>query len=134
MEQFCTLTAIATYGRNNLRVFGEGVSTMTVFPYCNIPVQCVEYVMRISKGTELILTPLNRKANTSCGDGILNELSHHLSDFDRLVNDHTYRVYVLTADGYRMISPNLTMIQDIYEKGLIYKLKYRFKRYFKLNL
>jgi hypothetical protein len=108
MKNFDIQEVVATYGIKNIRVFGEGTVTASKFPYVSIPHQMVEYCLvehkyALRENYKLTLRPTKNTA--MCSEGIQNTENLYIGDFNSLVKDGIYRVYVLDADGYTLVSP-----------------------------
>jgi dissimilatory sulfite reductase (desulfoviridin) alpha/beta subunit len=115
MNHFDIQEIASTYGIKNIRVFGEGTVTTNTFPYASVPDQMVEYRLVESKYSmkenyKLTLSPCKNKE--LCAQGIQNPEHLYITDFNTLVKDHIYRVYVLDSDGYTLLSPSCTVVPE----------------------
>lgn len=115
MKHFDIQEIVSTYGINNIRVFGEGTVTTKTFPYASVPDQMIEYKLSesfyfIKENYKLTLSPCKNKE--LCVQGIQNPEHLYIGDFNTLVKDHIYRVYVLDSDGYTLLSPPCTVTPE----------------------
>jgi hypothetical protein len=115
MNYFDIQEIASTYGIKNIRVFGEGTVTTNTFPYASVPDQMIEYKLSesfyfIKENYKLTLSPCKNKE--LCAQGIQNPEHLYIGDFNTLVKDHIYRVYVLDSDGYTLISPPCTVTPE----------------------
>lgn len=130
MNHFDIQEIASTYGIKNIRVFGEGTVTASTFPYAGVPDQMVEYRLVESKYSmkenyKLTLSPCKNKE--LCVQGIQNPEHLYISDFNKLVNDHIYRVYVLDSDGYTLLSARCTVIPESESMGMFSRVIYTIK-------
>lgn len=107
MNNFDIRLTVSTYGIKNIRVFGEGVVTKHTFPYATTT-QFMEYLLveskyRMTENYKLTLSPcVDAKQRINHTP---EQQHYYISDFNSLVRDGVYRVYVLDSDGYTPLTP-----------------------------
>ena len=129
MNRFNIKEAVETYGIKNIRVFGNGTEVSKSFPYMSADLDMVEYVLSesrymLSENYKLTLEAVikdSQEANT------IPPVHHYISDFNSLVNAGCYRVFVVNADDYTLISQPAT-IEVAEEQKFFDKLKAMFTK------
>lgn len=129
MKHFNIKEAVETYGIKNIRVFGNGTEVSKPFPYFSIDLDMVEYSLSesrylMSENYKLTLEAVIK--DSQLVDTIL-PIHHYIGDFNSLVNAGCYRVFVVNADDYTLISPPAT-IELIEEQKFFDKLKAMFTK------
>lgn len=124
MNRFNIKEAVETYGIKNIRVFGNGTEVSKSFPYLSTDLDMVEYALSesryvMSENYKLTL----ESAITDCQEiDTIPPVHHYITDFNSLVNAGCYRVFVVNADDYTLISQPTT-IEVAEEQKFFDKLK-----------
>lgn len=131
MINFSIKEAVEIYGIKNIRVFGNGTGVSKSFPYMNTDLDMVEYALsesryRLSENYKLTLEAVIKDGQET---NTIPPVHHYISDFNSLVNAGCYRVYILNADDYALISQP-AIIEVAEEQKFFDKLKAMF---FKLS-
>ena len=125
MKRFNIKEAVETYGIKNIRVFGNGTEVSQSFPYLSTDLDMVEYVLtesiyKLSENYKLTLEAVIKASQPE--NMVISNNNHYVMDFNSLVNEGCYRVYVLNVDVYMLISPPAT-IEVAEEQKFFDKLK-----------
>ncbi len=129
MKHFNIKEAVETYGIKNIRVFGNGTEISQSFPYWQIDLDTVEYFLTESRYmmSENYKITLEAFACDRQPHSSIPPVSHYIGDFNSLVNAGCYRVYVVNADDYTLISSPAT-IEIAEEQKFFDKLKAMFSK------
>lgn len=124
MKHFNIKEAVETYGIKNIRVFGNGTEVSKSFPYMSTDLDTVEYALSESRYlmSENYKLTLEAVIKDSQLVDTIPPIHHYVGDFNSLVNAGCYRVYVVNADDYTLISPPAT-IEVAEEQKFFDKLK-----------
>ncbi len=130
MKHFNIKQAVETYGIKNIRVFGNGTEVSKSFPYLSTDLDMVEYALSESRYlmTENYKLTLEAVIKDYQLVDTIPPMHHYISDFNSMVNAGCYRVYVINADDYTLISPPAT-IEVAEEQKFFDKLKAMFTKF-----
>ena len=124
MNRFNIKEAVETYGIKNIRVFCNGTEVSKSFPYTSTDLDMVEYALSESRYlmTENYKLTLEAVIKDCQEPDSIPSIHHYIGDFNSLVNAGCYRVFVVNADDYTLISPPAT-IEVAEEQKFFDKLK-----------
>ena len=130
MKKFNIKEAVETYGIKNIRVFGNGTEVSQSFPYLSTDLDMVEYALtetryRLSENYKLTLEAVIKDSQPE--SMVISKNNHYVMDFNSLVNAGCYRVYVVNADDYTLISSPAT-VEIAEEHKFFDKLKAMFSK------
>lgn len=130
MKHFNIKEAVETYGIKNIRVFGNGTEVSKSFPHMATDLDMVEYTLSESRYlmSENYKLTLEAVIKDSQLIDTIPPIHHYIADFNSLVNVGCYRVYVVNADDYMLISQPAT-IEVVEEQKFFDKLKAMFSKF-----
>ena len=111
MKHFNIKEAVETYGIKNIRVFCNGTEVSKSFPHMSTDLDMVEYALSesrylMSENYKLTLEAVIKDSQLA---DTIPPIHHYISDFNSMVNAVCYRVYVVNADDYTLISQPATI-------------------------
>jgi hypothetical protein len=130
MKHFNIKEAVETYGIKNIRVFGNGTEVSRSFPHMSTDLDMVEYALSESRYlmSENYKLTLEAVIKDSQLVDTIPPTHHYITDFNSLVNAGCYRVFIVNADDYTLISPPAT-IEVAEEQKFFDKLKALFSKF-----
>ena len=129
MKHFNFKEAVEIYGIKNIRVFGNGTEVSKSFPQLDTDLDMVEYALSESRYlmSENYKLTLEAVIKDSQLVDTIPPIHHYITDFNSLVNAGCYRVFVVNADDYTLISPPAT-VEVAEEQKFFDRLKAMFSK------